>query len=657
MDGTTEYWGEIDVYAINRTTGELTPSPNSQSPSTAMQCAINPIGVVAIPQGQWVYVDAGYGPGNVNGTGEYNGLEMQLTQYQYNPTTGDLTLISTQTNTGTYARAFAGDQLGSYLMCGFGQLEAFVEPAIIDAVNGNITNGIGVGGGGGGGNTGVTTAIAVDSTNSFVFSNIGEFSVNVAPENGSTSLMQLISDTDVLTGVTDRIAPFFFYHPETGSTFTGFQINPTTGALTQVPGSTYTTAGEAYAITGYPTVAQAPVATFSPTALNFGVLVVGTPSTEPITLNNTGNQPLTISAKSISGTNAADFSEMDNCPASLAAGANCTFNITFTASANVAETAQLNVTDNAAASPQAVPLSGTGGTPTPAITLAPTTLTLPSTIVGNTSAPMAITVTNTGTAALAITTVALGGPNPGDFTSTGCSATTLAVNATCTISVSFQPQAVGQRTANITVTDNAANSPQTISIVATGTAPFALAAASGSPSNATISAGQTAQFTLSLTNTDANFTGNVALTCSGAPASDSCTVSPATVAVTSMGSTSVMVSVGPSSSMMPTNLNQRTGWRFPGTVVLFLLASLSMIFGGLLLAARTTGGRFAFRLGKPAYAALALVLVAILGMSACADSGTGGGSPQPSSTTYTITVTATSGNISVPTTLTLTVTK
>ena len=653
VDGGTAYQGDIDVYEIDRTTGELTPSPNSQSPATAMQCAINPVGVVAVPQGQWLYVEAGFGNG-LNGDNQ-DGLEMQIDQFQYNPTTGDLSLINSLTDTTTYARGFAGDQLGAYVMAGFGQLDAFLQPAIIDPVTGNISavntteRSAGTGG--------AASSIQIDSTNNFVFASIGEFSVNLAPTGGSPEVAPIGSQAGVnYIGVTDRIAPFFYSLSGASSNeLTGFQIDPTTGALTQVPGSTYATAGEAYAITGYPTVAQAPVAAFSPAALNFGVLVVGTPSTEPLTLYNTGNQPLTISAKSISGTNAADFSETDNCPASLAAGANCTFNITFTASANQAFSAQLNVTNNAAASPQAVPLSGTGGTPTPAITLAPTSLTFPSTTVGDTSSALAVTLTNTGTAALAITTVALGGPNPGDFTTTGCSATTLAVSATCTISVSFEPQAVGQRTANITVTDNAANSPQTISIVATGAAPFTLAAATGSSSSTTISAGQTAQFSLSLTSTDASFTGNVAITCSGAPSGDSCTVSPTSIDVTSTGSSSVTVSVGPSSSVTPANPNQKTGWRYPRPLVL-LLASLSMILGVMLLTARTTGERFASRLAKPAYAALALALVAILGMSACVGSGTGGsGSSQSGSTTYTLTVTATSGNVSVPTTLTLTV--
>jgi Lactonase, 7-bladed beta-propeller/Abnormal spindle-like microcephaly-assoc'd, ASPM-SPD-2-Hydin len=651
----TEYQGDIDVYEINRTTGELTPSPNSQSPGTAMQCAIAPVGVVAIPQGKYLYTEGGY-DGSINGE-DGTSLELSVQGFQYDSTTGDLTLLFSNVN-DEYARAFTGDQLGAYVVAGFGQDEGFVQPQIIDLVTGSLNDTPARSPGTVGG---PVSCVQVDSTNNFILSSVGEFSVNLA--SGSNPALTQVGN-GMAYGVTNRIAPFvysFSGEPATpDNELTGYQIDPTTGALTQVPGSTYVTDGTAFAITGYPAVVQAPVATFSPTSLSFGVLTVGTPTTEPITLYNVGNQPLTITAKSISGMDSADFSETDNCPASLAAGANCTFNITLTAPSNTTFSAQLNVTDNATGSPQAVPLSGTGGTPTPAITLAPTSLTFPSTIVGNTSPPMTITVTNTGTAALTITTAALGGPNPGDFTTTGCNATTLAVNATCTISVTFQPQAVGQRTANITVTDNAAGSPQTVSIVGTAAAPFTLAAASGSATSATISTGQSAQFSLSLTDTDASFRGSVALACSGAPTGDSCTVSPTSVDLTGTGSNSVTVSVGPSSSMLLVDPNHRTAWWFPGTVVLVLLASLSMILGGLLLAMRTTWERFALGLGKPVYAALALVLIAILGMSACAGSGTGGGgggSSQPSNTTYTITVTATSGNISVPTTLTLTVTK
>lgn len=124
---------------------------------------------------------------------------------------------------------------------------------------------------------------------------------------------------------------------------------------------------------GYPTFAQfppfiggggpppAPAASLSPTSLAFGNQVDGTTSAaQTETLTNSGNAALAISGVSIGGTNAADFAQTNNCPASLAAGASCQAQVTFTPSVVGAESASLQVADNAAGSPQSVPLSGTG---------------------------------------------------------------------------------------------------------------------------------------------------------------------------------------------------------------------------------------------------------------------------------------------------------
>jgi hypothetical protein len=44
----------------------------------------------------------------------------------------------------------------------------------------------------------------------------------------------------------------------------------------------------------------------------------------------------------------------------------------------------------------------------------------------------------------------------------------MAVNATCTINVTFTPTATGSRAASVTVTDNGASSPQSIPLSGTG---------------------------------------------------------------------------------------------------------------------------------------------------------------------------------------------
>ena len=116
---------------------------------------------------------------------------------------------------------------------------------------------------------------------------------------------------------------------------------------------------------------------------------------------------------------------------------------------------------------------GGGGTPTPtsapAVTFAPTSLTFAAQAIGTTSAPQSITVTNTGNASLFINSAAV--PNTLDFTEVndGCSGLTLAAGTSCSVSITFSPTLSGTRSAAFTLTDNAANSPQTVPLTGTGT--------------------------------------------------------------------------------------------------------------------------------------------------------------------------------------------
>jgi len=105
----------------------------------------------------------------------------------------------------------------------------------------------------------------------------------------------------------------------------------------------------------------AAVASLSPSSLSFGNEPVDvTSSSQVVTLNNTGNAALSITSIAFTGTNATDFTQVDTCGASVAAGGNCTIAILFTPSAVGALTASLAITDNASGSPQSVSLSGTG---------------------------------------------------------------------------------------------------------------------------------------------------------------------------------------------------------------------------------------------------------------------------------------------------------
>lgn len=102
-----------------------------------------------------------------------------------------------------------------------------------------------------------------------------------------------------------------------------------------------------------------PIVSLSSNALNLTSPKVGAAGpTQTVTLTNTGLDVLEINSLQIIGPNAADFGETHNCASTLAAGLSCNVNIAYTASTSNAESATLQITDNAAGSPHAVVLTG-----------------------------------------------------------------------------------------------------------------------------------------------------------------------------------------------------------------------------------------------------------------------------------------------------------
>src|SRR6185312_9774962 len=77
-------------------------------------------------------------------------------------------------------------------------------------------------------------------------------------------------------------------------------------------------------------ITNGPILGLAPASFGFGNQNINTSSTQHgFTLSNTGNQTATLSSIGFSGTNAADFSQSNNCAATLAANASCTINVTF----------------------------------------------------------------------------------------------------------------------------------------------------------------------------------------------------------------------------------------------------------------------------------------------------------------------------------------
>ena len=109
------------------------------------------------------------------------------------------------------------------------------------------------------------------------------------------------------------------------------------------------------------------------------------------------------------------------------------------------------------------------GASTPAVNLTSTSLSFGNEQTQTTSSPQQVTLTNVGTAALAINSIGISGGNAGDFAQTNTCGATLGLNGTCTISVTFTPTNTGSRSSAVLINDNAPGSPQSITLSGTGT--------------------------------------------------------------------------------------------------------------------------------------------------------------------------------------------
>jgi hypothetical protein len=207
------------------------------------------------------------------------------------------------------------------------------------------------------------------------------------------------------------------------------------------------------------------------------------PSSVTITQGNSGTSTITVVP--LNGFSGSVTLSASGLPSGVTAGfspnpTTSTSTLTLTASATAATgTVTVTITGTSGALTNTTTLSLTvnasgGG---PIVTLVPTSLTFGNTVVGVTSPPKSVTLTNTGTATLNISSIATSG-DFGQAVSTNPCGATLAAGAHCVIKVTFTPTQLGLRTGNLTITDNAPGSPQTVPLSGTGIPPVTLAPAS-----------------------------------------------------------------------------------------------------------------------------------------------------------------------------------
>ncbi|HEV2992435.1 MAG TPA: choice-of-anchor D domain-containing protein [Candidatus Angelobacter sp.] len=179
-------------------------------------------------------------------------------------------------------------------------------------------------------------------------------------------------------------------------------------------------------------------------------------------------------------------------------------------------------------------------------TLSPKSIAFPGQLVGTTSSPVTITLTNLGIIPLTITgPIKIAGQNSGDFsigTNNSCTnATVLAPGANCVVDVTFTPGSGGARSAMLVFTDTGIASPQNVPLSGTGL-PLDDFAISIGPAQ-TVVAGGSAQYSVN-TNTIRGQSQSVMLSASGLPSGTSASFSPNPILSGNSSTLTINTSVG-----------------------------------------------------------------------------------------------------------------
>jgi len=210
----------------------------------------------------------------------------------------------------------------------------------------------------------------------------------------------------------------------------------------------------------------APSSQLSPssTTLTFGNVTVGSSSSMPVVLTDQGTANVTLGTATISG---SGYSFTASSTAPLSPNGTVTYTVKFSPSATGASTGTLTINSDATNSPLNITLSGTGtAAPSSQLTTPTTSLSFGNVTVG-TPATKTLTLTDSGTANVAISAVNA----TGSGFSASASGTSLTPNKTVTVSVTFNPSKTGSVQGTLSISSNATNSVVQIPLSATAVAP------------------------------------------------------------------------------------------------------------------------------------------------------------------------------------------
>ena len=330
------------------------------------------------------------------------------------------------------------------------------------------------------------------------------------------------------------------FQPDAAKTFSGsivFSTDRVNGGGTQsisVSG-TGTTASSASS-----TSSQSYLLSASASSLNFGNTLVGSSPSQAIALTNTGTASVNLSQVAITGSGftVSGFTGAVN----LAVGQSFSLTVSFAPATAGSATGSLSFISSATNSPTTISLSGNGVQPQ--ISVIPASVSFGNVTVGVTNTQM-LAISNPGTANLSVTQASLVGTG---FSFSGLTLPlSVPPGGSSAFTVSFTPASASSPPGNLTLVNNALNSPLVVALAGTGVSPVAqLTASPSSLSFGSITARASATQSVTLANTGNSSVSVSQISISGTGFSASGFALPVTLAAGQ--STSFSVTFAPSTT-------------------------------------------------------------------------------------------------------------
>jgi hypothetical protein len=277
--------------------------------------------------------------------------------------------------------------------------------------------------------------------------------------------------------------------------------------------------------------------------------------------------------------------------------------------------------------------------PAPIVNFEPSQVSFPTSLVG-TSQNQTESLVNQGNATLQITGITAQSGANGTFSQSNNCGSSLAAGTYCTITVTFNASSVGSSSGTLSVSDNAAGSPQSIPITASA-GDFAVQPAAGGSTTLTVSPGTSAVFSLQVAPN--NFVGWVYLSCSGAIPEGSCAIQPSPISMSGSSPAGFQATV---TTTAPSGGGFLVPVRFrPGLPTVPIVAFAVFILAMALLMAFVRDGENQYRARTLRGIAVVLLVTSVLALAGCGGGGgqVSGGNPGTTPGSYPFTITASAG--------------